>query len=97
MVSAAKPREHIVYTHPAGGNGFRYFYIAYTPGEKTLYLRYRREPGEPQEIGLGCLDMAIFLSRQRAQPNEEWPFEVTDRAVRTLNLQLQQWRVRAER
>jgi len=90
----ASPHEHIIDRHPAGRAGFEYFYIAYVPGEEAtrLKLRYRRQSDDPQQITMKPLEMMAFLSKHRDAPSEEWPFEVTDPAVRIFNNQLRRWR-----
>lgn len=88
-------RDHIIYSHPPGSDGFSCFFISYTPGEQSLELKYRRAAGELQMIPMAPMAMVEYLRAKRDQPCEEWPFEVTDRALRILKGQLQRWHERA--
>ena len=90
-------RDHIIFAHPPGRDGFACFYICYTPGQQFLELKYRRAAGELQEMTLGPMAMVEYLTEKRDQPTEEWPFEVTDPALRVLKNQLQRWHERAMR
>ena len=90
-------RDHIIYSHPPGRDGFNCFYISYTPGRQCLELKYRRASEGMQEMPLGPMEMVEYLAKKRDQPTEEWPFEVTDRALRILKGQLRRWHERALR
>ena len=88
-------RDHIIYSHSPGRDGFGCFFICYTPGQQSLELKYRRAAGELQEMTMAPMAMVEYLTEKRDQPCEEWPFEVTDRALRILKAQLQRWHMRA--
>ncbi len=88
--------DRIVYSHPAGRDGFDFLYIAYTPGQRGLDLRFRRTSREPQTVHMSADDLLAFLATKRHEQSDDWPLAVTDPASRILKDQVRRWRMRME-
>ncbi len=85
-------RCRIIYTHPAGRDGFSYFYIAYVPGQPGISLKFRRQSEDAgTDMSMDVSEMVTMLSRKRTSPDGDWPYEVTDRALRILNGEIMRW------
>ena len=90
------PRCRIIYTHPAGRDGFSYFYIAYVPGQHGISLKFKRQAQDiPMDMTMSVHEMADMLADRRMKPTEEWPYEVTDKALRILKSQIIRWQEQA--
>lgn len=90
------PRCRIIYTHPAGKDGFSYFYIAYLPGQRGISLKFKRQSEDvPMDMTMEVHEMVTLLARKRTSPGPDWPYEVTDRALRILKGQIIRWQEQA--
>lgn len=87
----ARQFDRIIYSHPAGEDGFEYFYIAYQPGGRKLSLKYRRPSEEAHHSTMSPEHLLEFLRASCQHPSDQWPFSVVDRAARLLRNQIVRW------
>jgi len=85
-------RCHIIYAHPAGNDGYGFFYLYYWPGDRQLALRYRQGEEEPKEISLPPVGMLDLLENQANLTNVEGTvLRPWERAAKALRIRIRTW------
>ena len=89
-------RCHIVYAHPAGEDGYAFFYLYYWPGDRILSLRYRRAEGDIKEVSLPPVAMLDLIENQAAvRSADATELRPWDRAAKVLRVRVKTWMERA--
>lgn len=85
-------RCHIIYAHPAGNDGYAFFYLYYWPGERRLSLRYRQADDEIKEVSLAPVAMLDLIENQAtAQSAGTEAQRPWDRAAKALRIRIKTW------
>ena len=89
-------RCHIIYAHPAGNDGYAFFYLYYWPGERVLSLRYRQPEDEIKEVSLSPVAMLDLIENQANLRNvDPTLLRPWDRAAKALRIRIKTWMDRA--
>jgi hypothetical protein len=85
-------RRHIIYAHPAGEDGYAFFYLCHLPGHRQLSLRCRPIDAEEKEVSLAPAAMLDLVENQaglrRADAAQLRPW---DRAAKALRIRIKTW------
>lgn len=85
-------RCHIIYAHPAGNDGYSFFYLYYWPGDRQLALRYRQGEDDVKEISLAPVAMLDLMENQAGLRHvEAGALRPWDRGAKALRVRIRTW------